>query len=45
MGFVSDLMKIKYGLRFKLILKRNNYDRTLFRVDANPGVVATDGKR
>ena len=42
-GFVNDLEKIKYGLGFKLILKRNNNDRALFRVNANPGAVANDG--
>ena len=39
-GFVNDLEKIIYGLGFKLILKRNNNDRALFRVNANPGAVA-----
>ena len=43
-GFVNDLEKIIYGLGFKLILKRNNNDRALFRVKANPGAVAIDGK-
>ena len=43
-GFVNDLEKIIYGLGFKLILKRNNNDRALFRVNANPGAVANDGK-
>ena len=28
---------------FKLILKNNNNDRALFRVDADPGRVANDG--
>ena len=42
--FVNDLEKIIYGLGFKLILKRNNNDRALFRVDADPGRVANDGK-
>ena len=42
-GFVKDLEKIIYGLGFKLILKRNNNDRALYRVNANPGAVATDG--
>ena len=41
--FVNDLEKIIYGLGFKLILKRNNNDRALFRVNANPGAVANDG--
>ena len=36
-GFVNDFEKIIYGLGFKLILKRNNNDRALFRVDADPG--------
>ena len=43
-GSVNDLEKIRYGLGFKLILKRNNKDRALFRVNANPGAVANDGK-
>ena len=42
-GFVNDLEKIIYGLGFKLILKRNNNDRALFRVNANSGAVANDG--
>ena len=42
-GFVNDLEKIIYGLGFKLILKRNNNDRALFRVNANPGAIANDG--
>ena len=41
-GFVNDLEKIIYVLGFKLILKRNNNDRALFRVNANPGAVAND---
>ena len=42
-GFVYDLEKIIYGLGFKLILKRKNNDRALYRVSANPGAVANDG--
>ena len=42
-GFVNDLEKIIYGLGSKLILKRNNIDRALYRVNANPGAVAKDG--
>ena len=42
-GFVNDLEKTIYGLGFKLILKRNNKDRALYRVNANPGAVANDG--
>ena len=41
-GFVNDLEKIIYGLVFKLIFKRNNNDRALYRVNANPGGVAND---
>ena len=41
-GFINDLEKIIYGLGFKLILKRNNNDRALYRVNANPGAVAND---
>ena len=42
-GFVNDLEKIIYGLGFKLILKRNNNDRALFRVNAGAAAVANDG--
>ena len=42
-GFINDLEKIIYGLGFKLILKRNNNDRALFRDNANPGAVGNDG--
>ena len=42
-GFVDHLEKIMYGLGFKLILKRNNNDRVLFRVDADRAWVANDG--
>ena len=41
-GFVYDLEKIIYGLGFKLIFKRNNNDRALYRINANPGAVAKD---
>ena len=42
-GFVNDLEKIIYGLGFKLILKRNNNDRALFRVNAAADAVGNDG--
>ena len=42
-GFVNDLENIIYGFGFKIILKRDNNDRALFRVDASPGAVANDG--
>ena len=42
-GFVTDLEKIIYGLGFKLILKRNNNDRALFRVNAVADAVGNDG--
>ena len=42
-GFVNGLEKITYGLGFKLISKRNNNDRALYRVNANPGAVRNDG--
>ena len=42
-GFIIDLEKIIYGLGFKLLLKRNNNDRALYRVNADPGAVANDG--
>ena len=41
-GFVNDLEKIIYRLGFKLILKRNNNDRALFRVIAGADAVAND---
>ena len=41
-GFVNDLEKIIYGLGFKLLIKRNNNDRSLYRINANPGAVAND---
>ena len=42
-GFVNDLEKIIYGLGFKLILKRNNNDRALSRVNAGADAVGNDG--
>ena len=42
-GFLNDLEKIIYGLGFNLIFKKTNDDRTLFRVDVDPGRVANDG--
>ena len=42
-GFVNDLEKIIYGLGFKLILKRKNKDRALFRVNAGADAVGNDG--
>ena len=42
-GFENDLEKIIYGLGFKLILKRNNNDRALFRVNAAADAVANVG--
>ena len=41
--FVNDLEKIIYGLGIKLILKRNNNDRALFRVNAGADSVGNDG--
>ena len=43
-GFINDLETIIYGLGFKLILKRNNNDRALFRVNAGYDAVANDAK-
>ena len=40
--FVNDLEKIIYGLGFKLILKGNNNDRALYRVNGNTGAVVND---
>ena len=42
-GFVNDLEKIIYGLGFKLILKRNNNDRALCRVNAGADAVGNGG--
>ena len=42
-GFVNDLEKIIYGLGFKLIIKRSNNDRALYRVNAGAGAVGHDG--
>ena len=42
-GFVYDFEKIIYGLGFKQILKRNNNDRALFRVNAGADAVGKDG--
>ena len=42
-GFVNALQKIIYGLAFKLVSKRKNSDRPLFRVNAGPDAVAKDG--
>ena len=42
-GFVKDLEKVIYGLGFKLLLKRNNNNRALFRVNAGADAVANDG--
>ena len=42
--FVNDLEMIIYGLGFKLILKRNNHDRALFRVYDGADAVGNDDK-
>ena len=42
-GFVNDSEKIIYGLGFKLILKRKNNDRALFRINTGAAAVANDG--
>ena len=41
-GFVNDLEKIVYGLGFKLIFKRKNIDRALYRINAGADAVAND---
>ena len=41
-GFVNDLEKSIYGLGFKLIIKKINNDRALYRINADPGAVAKD---
>ena len=40
--FVNELKMIIYGLGFKLILKRKNNDRAVFRINAGAGAVAND---
>ena len=42
-GFLNDLENIIYGFGFKLILKRNNHDRALFRANAGADAVDNDG--
>ena len=42
-GIVNDLENITCGLGFKLILKRNNNDRALFRVNSGADAVGNDG--
>ena len=44
-GFVSDLEKIIYGIVFKLILKRINNARALYRVGTGAHAVAFDGNK
>ena len=41
-GFVNVLEMIIYCLGFKLILKKNNNVRALYRINSNPGAVAND---
>ena len=43
-GFINDIEEIIYCIGFKLILKRNNNDRALFRVNAGAGAIANDSK-
>ena len=42
-GFVNDLEKNIYCLGLKLILRRNNNDKALFRVNASADTVGNDG--
>ena len=42
-GLVNALEKIIYGLGFKLIFKKNNNDRALFRGNAGADAVSNDG--
>ena len=42
-GFVNDIEKTIYGLGFKLILKGNNNDRALYRINAGADAAANDG--
>ena len=42
-GFVNGLENIIYGLGFKLLSKRNNKDRAIFRVNAGADAEAIDG--
>ena len=43
-GLLNDLEKNKYGLGFKLILKRSNNARALCRINAGAGAIANDCK-
>ena len=43
-GFVNDLEKIIYGLGFKLIIKRKNNARALYKKNAGADAVGNDGK-
>ena len=40
--FINNLEKITKGIGFKLIIKRTNNDRALFRVNIGADVVAND---
>ena len=40
--FINDLEKIIYGIELRLILKRNNNYRALFRVNEGAGAVANE---
>ena len=42
-GSVNHLENIIYGLGFKIIVKRNNNDRALYRVNAGADAVGNDG--
>ena len=44
-GFVNDLEKIIYGLGFKILLKGDNNDRALFRVNAGAAAIANGGNK
>ena len=41
-GFIYNLEKIVYGILFKLVLKQNNIDRALYRVNTGAGAVRND---
>ena len=44
-GFINDFEMIVFGVDFKLILKRNDNNRALFRVIAGAGAVANDCRK
>ena len=41
-GFIYNLEKIVYGIVFKLVLKQNNIDRALYRVNTGARAAGND---